>query len=378
MNILFHTYWYPYNEALLGIFIREHAESCQMAGGNVAVQAIIVKPGKHLFKAKSVFLHEEGGVPTYYFVVKSCIWKYLYVITPLLYLFARWHYKRVIAKSFKPDVVVSNVIQRAGITGFWLANKLKKPHVLIEHWTQLPRFMKRNIFAPFAKKSLQKSALLLPVSNYLKKQLIEFGAKPDKVVVVPNVIATEEFYYAAKQPKNHLRFLAVMALDYPKDPFLLVNALGIISKKTDKPIVLGIAGRGPYLPELEKLAAGFDNLTVNFWGLIPKKQLAVEMHLADYVVHASYIETFSLVVAEAICTGTPVCASNISPINDLIIDGQNGLLCNNNLEDWVAGIEKLMQGNYQSAAESAKFLNRFSKEAVGKQLYAELKKVATA
>ncbi len=378
MNILFHTFWYPYNEGLLGIFIREHAESCQMAGGNVAVQAIIVKRGRHLFKTKCVFKHDEGGVPTYYFVVKSCLWKYISVATPLLYMFAKWHYKKVIAKKFKADIIVSNVIQPAGITGFWLANKLKKPHVLIEHWTQLPRFMKHNIFASLAKKSLRKSALILPVSNYLKKQLIEYGAKPERTVVVPNVIATNEFYYGVKQPKDHFRFLAVMSLNYPKDPFLLINALGIISKKSNKRVVLGIAGQGPYLSELKKLAAGFDNLTVNFWGLIPKMQLAEEMHLADYVVHASYIETFSLVVAEAICTGTPICASDISPINDLIIDGQNGLLCNNTIEDWVVGIEKLMQGNYQSPEESQRFLQRFSKEAVGKQLLAELKKIATA
>jgi glycosyltransferase involved in cell wall biosynthesis len=366
MNVLFHTFWYPYNGSVDGVFVKEHARSYKTTGGNIAVQAIKILPCKSVFKIENEFVVDEG-IPTYYLVVKSVFWKFIYVNIPLLYLLSKRHYIKVISKNFIPDIIVSNVVNPAGITGHWLSKYINCKHVIIEHWSRIPKFMRYNIFAKSAKNAYNNASSIVTVSNYLKESVLKYAATADRIFVIPNVIDSAEFYFKEKQPSNSLVFCFIAGLNYPKKPDIVAKALDIVAKETGKPIVLNIIGAGPYRAELEILAATLC-YKVNFLGLLSKRDLANELRKADYLLHATLFETFALVVAEAICTGTPVCASDVPQINKLI-NNDIAVLCDNTVEDWVWGIKQLMVKDHSNIdATSRDFHSRFSKEAVGLQL----------
>lgn len=366
MNVLFHTYWYPYNGSVDGVFIKEHAKSSKTAGVNIAVQAIKVLPAKTFYSASAEFITDENGVPTYYLVIKSRFWKWIYIAIPLLYLLAKRHYKQHIAPAFLPDVLVANVINPAGITGYWLAKKLKCRFIIIEHWTRIPKFIRVNLFASTAKKAYRSAEVVITVSGFLKDMVISYGAKPERVKIIPNTVDNTVFYYGGKQPSETLNFLFIAGLRYPKDPFIIIKALNRIAPNSAKPIVLNIIGDGPYRAQLEALATT-SNFTINLLGMLPKAEVGNQLRKADFLLHASYLETFSLVVAEAICCGTPVCASNIPPLDDLVND-ENGILANNTEEEWVSGIEKLLSRPYNLQAISKSYCKKFSTPEVGRQL----------
>ena len=58
--------------------------------------------------------------------------------------------------------------------------------------------------------------------------------------------------------------------------------------------------------------------SINYTGNISKEKIVEILHDSDFFVHASYIETFSLVIAEALSTGTPVIASNVGAIPEFV------------------------------------------------------------
>ena len=82
------------------------------------------------------------------------------------------------------------------------------------------------------------------------------------------------------------------------------------------------------------------------------------------MLHASEVETFSIVVAEAIATGTPVLASNVGALSELINES-NGILVNNTLNEWVDGLIKLTNTNFDNEQVSRNGAKRFDITEVG-------------
>jgi glycosyltransferase involved in cell wall biosynthesis len=66
---------------------------------------------------------------------------------------------------------------------------------------------------------------------------------------------------------------------------------------------------------------------------------------ADFFLHGSDFETFSIVAIESLMTGTPVIASRVGVLPD-VISIENGALCHNNIEDWTKTIEKSINLTY--------------------------------
>lgn len=86
---------------------------------------------------------------------------------------------------------------------------------------------------------------------------------------------------------------------------------------------LAIVGDGPFRDKLEKIYAG---LPVTFAGYLKGKELSTAYCAADIFTFPSAIETFGLVVAEAMATGLPVVTSRVGGIPELIESGVNGYI----------------------------------------------------
>ena len=88
-----------------------------------------------------------------------------------------------------------------------------------------------------------------------------------------------------------------------------------------------IAGRGPLEAELASQVAmlGLGG-TVRFAGFLPEDRLRSLVAAADCVVVPSRYEPFGLVAVEASALGTPVVASDIGGLGEIIVDGLTGHL----------------------------------------------------
>ncbi len=157
--------------------------------------------------------------------------------------------------------------------------------------------------------------LFITAANFTKQRLVEAGISENRVVVMPMPITVapspkgpltgEHVVYAGRlSPEKGLEtFLAAASL-LPHLNFL-------------------IAGDGPIKKELEGIAP--ENVT--FVGWLDKAQLAALYSKARLaVVPSRCLETFGLVVTDAMAKGLPVVVSRIAGPSEIVEEGVTGLL----------------------------------------------------
>lgn len=84
---------------------------------------------------------------------------------------------------------------------------------------------------------------------------------------------------------------------------------------------LALVGDGPERAKLEQYFAG---LPVRFMGYLEGEALSSAYASADVFVFPSALETFGLVVTEAMAAGLPVVASRVGGVGDVVSEGVNG------------------------------------------------------
>jgi glycosyltransferase involved in cell wall biosynthesis len=356
MKVLFISSWYPNStNPLKGIFIKKHAEAIKKAGVEIEVLALTVSYSKKLFEKKFSRTVDEAGITTHLIELNSRFYKFIHVDLILQFAYMKKYFYRKIKPNFSPDIIHSNVLFPAAILGYWLAKKENCNHVITEHWSKVDSFLGKSLYSKSGKKAYNSAKFVTVVSEFLRKSLSKHFQSPENIKVVPNVVDTSIFSYKPKASAEKFTFCCVAHWNGVKRPDLIFNALEKFSKQNQKPIVLNVIGEGPLLEELKNKKWNFE---INYLGNLVRQQLAEKLQASDYFLHASDMETFSIVIAEALATGTPVLASNAGAIPELI-NNDNGLICNNDVESWTKGISDLINTKFdnQKISENAQGYN---------------------
>jgi glycosyltransferase involved in cell wall biosynthesis len=371
MKILFISSWYPTkSNPNAGIFVKEHAAAIHHFQKEIVVLAIVINRSKAIFSKNVSDFIDENGVRTILIEINTRFRDIVYHAIPLQYFIVKRIYQKILEPTFNPDIIHSNVIFPAGIIGNWLASYLKKPHIITEHWTRVRNFKEMPVLSFWAKKAYQKSVRILPVSKFLQHEIMEsFEINDDnKFKVIGNVVKPDIFFFKEKnQNKTDLKLCAIATWAYvkhpAKQPELLINAISEVQKQINMPIQLTMVGGGNKVNELIELCKS-KGVNAIFTGYIGKNEIATQLQNSDFFVHPTLIETFGVVVAEALLTGTPVICSNVTALPELINES-NGILCENTTEKWVEGIKLALDSKFNYKQISTDTGNRFSLESIG-------------
>ncbi len=367
MKVLMLTCWYPTPQRpALGIFVREMARAVAAAGHDVVVSAIVAEHGP--WYGRCVCTTEKVSDRLHVHLMQIQ-WRWhglLMYLFPLLNWLHRRQLRQAILPTFQPQVLHAHVIYPAGLMAYRLASTLHIPWVLTEHWTRLNHFFSRHPYRHAARKALQQ-AHVTAVSHFLKNQLATYVTQPDRIDIVPNAVDTELFFFAEKPQRTELVFAAAALWAPPfKQLSLLVEALSEFAARSARPLRLVLMGDGPLVPPIRQKV---DTLpfAIEFMGMVPKATVAAQLRRADFFLHASSYETFGVVVAEALATGTPVVASDLPTLRELI-HADNGILCSNTVNQWLHALEQATQRtwNHRQISEAATRLYSFA--AIGKTI----------
>jgi glycosyltransferase involved in cell wall biosynthesis len=374
MNILFLSSWYPTKTSPnFGVFIKEHAHAIHLAGNNIVVLAIVASESEKIWHKTVSDFTDENGIRTIIVELNSRFRDLVYHSIPLQYYFALKITKQLRSSGFTPDIIHSNVIFPSGIIGSWISNRIRKPHIITEHWSRLNGFFKKPVLSYWGRKAYQKASKILPVSAFLQRNMASlFPHIPEsKYSIVGNIIDSKTFFYSEKK-KNPEKLMFCATATWAKkktpdkQPELFIEALAQIQSEISAEIILTMIGGGNKVDELKRLC---EELRVNsrFTGYINKNQIAIELQASDYFLHASTTETFSVVVAEALLCGVPVICSNVGALPELI-DNSNGILCENTVEDWIKAIKKAISTHFEPAEIAYNIDKRFNLENIGKKI----------
>ncbi len=175
------------------------------------------------------------------------------------------------------------------------------------------------------------------LTNDIFDELIETGVDRRKVVLIPNGVSVFQKNYIREH--DVVRCLYVGRLIPRKRVDLLLQAWF----KLDLCLYscLSIIGDGPEFGRLNEFIVdkGLQN-SVNFLGQLPHEAVVNHLYNSDIFILPSSSEGMSNSLLEAMCSGLAVVVSQIKCNQELIKDGENGLVFDN--EDELVSVLKYL------------------------------------
>jgi glycosyltransferase involved in cell wall biosynthesis len=231
----------------------------------------------------------------------------------------------------RPDVVHAHNPTMALATGL-VTRRGRKPPGLVnvhgvpeEDWRTAVRLVRLSGLAPVA------------CGPGVAAALAEYGCTP--FATVPNAVGPAPRPAGRKELKldrGTRLVLIVGRLVEQKNHELAIRAIAGVPDA-----LLAIAGDGPLRPRLERVAAEEGvNGRVRFLGV--RRDVRALMGAADAIVLSSHWEGLPLSALEALASGTPLVATEVRGLRELVVDGENALLVPEEPEALAAGLRRVL------------------------------------
>jgi teichuronic acid biosynthesis glycosyltransferase TuaC len=334
VHVLLIPSWYATRDnPVWGSFFREQAHSLARAGHRVGVIAPRMRsirdlPAGLAGAARGVEFEDDLGVPTYR-VEGAQLLPGLARGNDRAWVSAgRRLFARYVAEQGTPDILHAHAMFMGGVIGGELAREHGVPLVITEHSTVYQRRAIPAFQIEEARAALATAAALLVVSPNLGEEMRRvLGDVRKEARWVPNVVdnAFLDAELRSSREPGPFRFLNVAFLHEKKAHADLLAAFAE-RFAGDADVQLRIGGDGEERDRLRSLADALGIAKQVVWlGPLSREQVLAEMRAADAFVLASRIETFGVVVAEALASGLPVVATRSGGPECIVGDG-DGLL----------------------------------------------------
>lgn len=235
----------------------------------------------------------------------------IYVNTKKKYSLKSIAYVYKYVKKNKVNVIHAHLLKSA-IVGTYI--KLKRPEIKLFYHEHGQIFQTGLWYSLTLKVVSLFTTRIIAVSNETKKKLIKKGISPKKIIVIPNFIAIPHKTTKICTDKKSLNIGFVGRLNNTKGFDLFAS----LAKKFPHHKYIAI-GSSQNLKELEKK---YPHIT--FTGYI--EQVDKFLEKLDIFVNTSRYESFGLSILEAMAHQTPIIASDLPAIKELIKNNENGLL----------------------------------------------------
>lgn len=280
--------------------------------------------------------------------------------------------------SLKPDVIHSHHPFLLGQAAATKANELKLPLVFTfhtryreySHYISLNQELVKEAIDRWVGDYLQKCHHIVVPSDSIKQMLVDAYGITRQVTTVPTGINLAPYQAADRQQvRQRLGWgedkvlISIGRLAEEKNWQRLLEAAAQVMQKRDE-VRLVIIGQGDERKALEKRAKDLGVARrVEFTGLLPFDKVPGYLKAADLFCFASITETQGLVTMEAMAADLPVVAVAATGTQDVVTDGQEGLLTDDDSQALAQAIgqaigdESLLERFRQAAQKRAKSLD---------------------
>jgi len=229
--------------------------------------------------------------------------------------------------NWKPDVIHAHWIIPQGLVSAF--TKGKTPLVITAHGGDIYA-LNAGSLKNLKIWALNKAAAITTVNGEMKQQLASWGLEAKNIQVLPMGADFSKFQtgHVDKIPSS---VLAVGRLVEKKGFDALIDAVrfGLENKTLPASLKVRIAGDGPLRADLERQAQG---LPIEFLGNQSQAEIAKLLSTSQIFVIPSRIassgdrEGLPVTLMEAAAASSFVVASRLPGIEDLVVDGETGLL----------------------------------------------------
>lgn len=333
MNILYHHRTQAVNAE--GVHIRQLVAALRHEGNEVFA---VSPPGIDLDTPATA--HKKSGETGRWKLITRNLPAALFEILELLYNWAGYRRCARICRAQRVDLVYERYAFFCWV-GMKIARKRNIPLFLEVNYTTLtPLFRKKTkLFLPLARhierRCFEQAQALFVVSSYLKRQLIDCGIPEEKIIVTPNAVDEQVFSHAADGAaiRDTFKLSGRQVIGYVGAFFpwhgldFLLDAIARLETRRND-MCLFLVGSGPMEKTLREAARQKQLKTpLVFAGTVPYNRLPEYLAAMDMCVLPDSNDYGSpMKIFEYMAVGKPVLAPKLSPIEDVITDGVNGVL----------------------------------------------------
>lgn len=263
--------------------------------------------------------------------------------------------------SLNLDVIHSNHPFLVGSEALKYSQKLDIPIVMTYHSKYedqffyiplLPELISRKIIKKVVYNYCRKCDAIIAPSSAIKKITIENQVNRP-IYVIPSGINVNRFSENTGRKElirnkynikgNEILLVTASRIAKEKNVDFLIRVFKLI-RDSKKNVKFMIIGEGGVREEMEQTAKNLGlGDSVIFTGFLSTKDMASYYQAGDIFVFASLTETQGLVAVEAMAAGLPVVAIKASGVEDMVKNGNDGILTDNNEENFVENVIKLIE-----------------------------------
>lgn len=368
MHVLILPSWYPLNnEDLNGCFFREQVHALSRTGiqvGVIAPQFRSLRRGvKAITGSYTTEIWMDNNIPTYFKHGVFCFPKVPYLDLHRWVKAGLKLFERYIKEHGKPDVIHVHSLLLAGPLALEIHKKYHIPYCVTEHSSTFARKLISDWQWGYLTQAANSSNFCFAVSQALAS-LLEKKLLNTEWKVLPNLL-DNQFSKSNSLFKKKYQFCAVARLHPNKGFDILLKAFSVLYKeKPEVKLILG--GDGPERENLQKLAKILNvEEAVTFAGALPRENVRLLMAESACFVLSSHVETFGVVVIEALSQGTPVVATKCGGPESIIVSGDGILVEVADVNALAQAMKEVVENPelYDSDSIRQRCLERFSEKA---------------
>ena len=269
-----------------------------------------------------------------------------------------------LCRTWQPDLLDAHFVWPDGVGVSLIARDLGVPYVITLRG-KLFECMKEPSQVRQCAEALKDATAVISVSTGLAEAAIELGADPARVSVIPNGVDAENFNIKDKNtcrkdlglPEDKKILVTVAHLGHRKGHHEVIRALAGLPEDVCLVLVGGPAQGGTHetiMAEAEK--SGVEKRVI-LAGPQPYDQVARYFSAADVSVLASYREGCPNAVLESLACGTPVVATDVGAVRDILpVPGAGCIVPRKQVEPLKEGIKKVLSTKWdtESVLEASK------------------------
>lgn len=230
-----------------------------------------------------------------------------------------------LCRDWRPDILDAHFVWPDGVGVSLIARKLGIPYVITLRG-KLYECIKVASQKQQCADALKNAAAVISVSGWMADEAIQLGVNKDRIFIIPNGVDKDIFQIRDKKacrrelglPLDKRLLVTVAHLGHRKGHHEVIQALAGLPEDVFLILVGGAAQDGS--PEtIMKVAKSFGvENRVMLAGPQPYEQVARYFSASDASVLASYREGCPNAVLESLACGTPVVATDVGAVRDIL------------------------------------------------------------
>lgn len=267
-----------------------------------------------------------------------------------------------IHREWRIDLLDAHYVYPDGMAAALLARRLGIPFTISARGTDINLFSSLPLIRPMIRWTLKRARGVIAVSAALKEAMLHLGVDQNKTRVIPNGIDPHRFQPVSVAearrtlalPETGLMIVTVGSLIPAKGHDLVIRAFAQLAAHQEG-LQLFILGEGPHRHALEGLVKQLGVTSkVHLAGKRPNEELGLWFSAATVSCLASAREGWPNAVMESLACGTPVVATAVGGIPEMLDSREVGILVDRTTSAVAAGLEQALAQAWDRPAIAAR------------------------